>query len=76
MIMVMPVIAKPVIDTPDAVGSLLDEGPALRGKRTSIIRGLMSAFDHPATDVASPKQSQLVMFIRAPPVILMARSAK
>ena len=45
LIMVMPVIAKPVRNATDAVGAApLDEGPLLRC-RTSIICSLMPAFD-------------------------------
>jgi hypothetical protein len=46
LIMVMPVTAKPVSAARDVIGAApLDEGPLLRVKRTSIIGGLMSAFD-------------------------------
>ena len=41
----MSVIAKPVSDAPEAVGSPLDEGPVLTEQRTPISRGLMAAFD-------------------------------
>jgi len=56
MIMVMPVIAKPVRNATDAVGAApLDEGPLLRC-RTSIICSLMPAFDPRQT---SPHQVEI-----------------
>jgi hypothetical protein len=46
LIMVMPVIEKPVSKATDAVGAApLDQGPLLRVKRTSNNCGLMPALD-------------------------------
>jgi hypothetical protein len=41
----MPAIAEPVSDVPGGRRGLLGSGPLLREMRTSMIDGLMSAFD-------------------------------